>query len=230
MCFVPFSCFNLTLLSFTFLFLPVPRTFPCFLPSPSLSISHNSLLHPLGPRCSSWTSSLHPHTPQGSQPCPGPNQAPGPSAGPTASLALAPAPGQAQPPAPGPGPGSGQANCTQAWSSNALRPSPLSVSRRLDENHDPPLPCVKPQFTCSAVCELNPTHTPAILHVPTAFTYTTTHLSHDLHPLLSPKPSQSLTGNQHLARSYLQPQLQLTESSVTMTTGNSKRRHGQFIL
>ncbi|XP_044039234.1 dedicator of cytokinesis protein 3-like isoform X12 [Siniperca chuatsi] len=65
---------------------------------------------------------------QGSQPCPGPNQAPGPGVGPTTSLALAPAPGQAQPPAPGQVPGSGQANCTQAWSSNALRPSPLSAA------------------------------------------------------------------------------------------------------
>ncbi|XP_037620510.1 dedicator of cytokinesis protein 3-like [Sebastes umbrosus] len=64
----------------------------------------------------------------GSQPCPAPNQAPGPGVGPTASLALAPVPGQAQPPAPGQAPGSGQANCSQAWSSNALRPSPLSLS------------------------------------------------------------------------------------------------------
>ncbi|KAK9529731.1 hypothetical protein VZT92_013806 [Zoarces viviparus] len=63
---------------------------------------------------------------QGSQPCPGPNQAPG--VGPAASLALAPAPGQAPPPAPGQAPGSGQANCTQAWSSNALRPSLLSAA------------------------------------------------------------------------------------------------------
>ncbi|XP_074493212.1 dedicator of cytokinesis protein 3-like isoform X13 [Sebastes fasciatus] len=65
---------------------------------------------------------------QGSQPCPAPNQAPGPGVGPTASLALVPVPGQAQPPAPGQAPGSGQANCSQAWSSNALRPSPLSAA------------------------------------------------------------------------------------------------------
>ncbi|TMS01410.1 Dedicator of cytokinesis protein 3 [Larimichthys crocea] len=61
---------------------------------------------------------------RGSQPCPGPNQAPGPGVGPTASLALAaPALGQAQPPAPGQVPG-----CAQARSSNALRPSPLSAA------------------------------------------------------------------------------------------------------
>ncbi|KAE8298901.1 Dedicator of cytokinesis protein 3 Modifier of cell adhesion Presenilin-binding protein [Larimichthys crocea] len=61
---------------------------------------------------------------QGSQPCPGPNQAPGPGVGPSASLALAtPALGQAQPPAPGQVPG-----CAQARSSNALRPSPLSAA------------------------------------------------------------------------------------------------------
>ncbi|XP_077948725.1 dedicator of cytokinesis protein 3 isoform X5 [Gasterosteus aculeatus] len=57
---------------------------------------------------------------QGSQPCPGPNQAPG--VGPAASLALAPALGQAPPPAPG------QANCPPAWSSSAPRPSPLSAA------------------------------------------------------------------------------------------------------
>ncbi|XP_039653721.1 dedicator of cytokinesis protein 3-like isoform X12 [Perca fluviatilis] len=65
---------------------------------------------------------------QGSQPCSGPNQAPGPGVGPNATLAVAPAPGQAPPPAPGQLPGSGQANCTQAGSSNALRPSPLSAA------------------------------------------------------------------------------------------------------
>ncbi|XP_060897702.1 dedicator of cytokinesis protein 3-like [Labrus mixtus] len=59
---------------------------------------------------------------QGSQPCAGPNQAPGPAVGPAAPLALAPAPGQAPPPAPGQTPGSVQANCSQAWSSHALRP------------------------------------------------------------------------------------------------------------
>ncbi|KAM7401548.1 hypothetical protein PAMP_016855 [Pampus punctatissimus] len=63
---------------------------------------------------------------RGSQPCPGPNQAPGPGAVPAAPLALAP--GQAPPSAPGQVPGGGQANCTQAWSSNALRPSPLSAA------------------------------------------------------------------------------------------------------
>lgn len=136
-----------------YLFLLVPRTFPCFLPSP-FSISHNSLFHPLGPYYSSRASSLHARVPQGSQPCPGTNQAPGPGFGPAAPLALAPALGQAQPPAPGQAPGSGQANCTQAWSSNALRPSPLSVSRRLDENHDTSVPCVKPRVLIHlAVCE-----------------------------------------------------------------------------
>ncbi|KAM7421851.1 hypothetical protein PAMA_010079 [Pampus argenteus] len=63
---------------------------------------------------------------RGSQPCPGPNQAPGPGAVPAAPLALAP--GHAQPSAPGQVPGGGQASCTQAWSSNALRPSPLSAA------------------------------------------------------------------------------------------------------
>ncbi|XP_069387325.1 dedicator of cytokinesis protein 3 isoform X10 [Paralichthys olivaceus] len=61
---------------------------------------------------------------QGSQPCPGTNQAPGPAA----PLALASALGQSQPAAPGQAPGSGQASCIQAWSSNALRPSPLSAA------------------------------------------------------------------------------------------------------
>ncbi|XP_029991161.1 dedicator of cytokinesis protein 3 isoform X9 [Sphaeramia orbicularis] len=65
---------------------------------------------------------------QGSQPCPGQNQAPGPGVGPTAPLALASALGQTPPPAPGQVPGGGQANCNQAWSSNALRPSPLSAA------------------------------------------------------------------------------------------------------
>ncbi|KAK5873150.1 hypothetical protein PBY51_013789 [Eleginops maclovinus] len=49
---------------------------------------------------------------QGSQPCPGPNQAPGPGVGPT--LTLAPVPGQT--------------SCPQAWSSSALRPNPLSAA------------------------------------------------------------------------------------------------------
>ncbi|XP_071397718.1 dedicator of cytokinesis protein 3-like, partial [Centroberyx affinis] len=67
---------------------------------------------------------------QGPQPCPAPTQAPGPGAGPPATLAPPPVavPGQAQPPAPGQVPGSGQASCTQAWSSNAPRPSPLSAA------------------------------------------------------------------------------------------------------
>ncbi|CAB1435244.1 unnamed protein product [Pleuronectes platessa] len=61
---------------------------------------------------------------QGSQPCPGSNQVPGPAA----PLALACALGQCPPAAPGQAPGSGGAGCVQAWSSNALRPSPLSLS------------------------------------------------------------------------------------------------------
>ncbi|XP_076740478.1 dedicator of cytokinesis protein 3 isoform X3 [Maylandia zebra] len=65
---------------------------------------------------------------QGPQPCPGPNQVPGPGAGLPAPLALAPAPGQLQSTVPGQVPGSGQANCTQAVSANALRPTPLSAA------------------------------------------------------------------------------------------------------
>ncbi|KAF3690419.1 Dedicator of cytokinesis protein 3 Modifier of cell adhesion Presenilin-binding protein [Channa argus] len=66
---------------------------------------------------------------QGSQPCPGTIQAPGPCAGPAAApLALAPTLYQAQPPSPGQAVGSGQANCTQAWSSSALRSPPLSAA------------------------------------------------------------------------------------------------------
>ncbi|KAF7656728.1 hypothetical protein LDENG_00036720 [Lucifuga dentata] len=57
---------------------------------------------------------------QGTQPCPSPNKTPGPCVVPTSPLALSPAPGQS--------PSSGQAICTQAWSSNALWPSPLSAA------------------------------------------------------------------------------------------------------
>ncbi|KAK2861517.1 hypothetical protein Q5P01_001050 [Channa striata] len=64
---------------------------------------------------------------QGSQPCPGTNQVPGPAA-PAAPLALAPALGQAQPPAPGQAVGSRQTNCAQAWSSSALWPPTLSAA------------------------------------------------------------------------------------------------------
>ncbi|KAM6928259.1 dedicator of cytokinesis protein 3 isoform 11-T11 [Xenentodon cancila] len=59
---------------------------------------------------------------------PGPSQAPGPGIVPGAPLALVPALGQTQSPAPGQVPGSGQANCSQASSSNAQRPSPLSAA------------------------------------------------------------------------------------------------------
>ncbi|XP_068598199.1 dedicator of cytokinesis protein 3 [Brachionichthys hirsutus] len=65
---------------------------------------------------------------QGSQPCPGTNQAPSPGIGPVATLALAPGPGPAQTPVLGQVPSSGQTNCIQAGSANAPRPSPLSAA------------------------------------------------------------------------------------------------------
>ncbi|XP_070405641.1 dedicator of cytokinesis protein 3 isoform X4 [Nothobranchius furzeri] len=65
---------------------------------------------------------------QGSQPCPGPNQAPATIIGPAGPLALVYALGQAQFPVPGLVPGTGLTNCSQALSSNALRPPPLSAA------------------------------------------------------------------------------------------------------
>uniref|UniRef100_A0A3B3XDF3 Dedicator of cytokinesis 3 n=1 Tax=Poecilia mexicana TaxID=48701 RepID=A0A3B3XDF3_9TELE len=65
---------------------------------------------------------------QGSQPCPGPNQTPGPCVGPAGPLALVSALGQIQAPVPGQVPGGGPSSCSQAWSSNALRPPSLSAA------------------------------------------------------------------------------------------------------
>ncbi|KAG8007254.1 Dedicator of cytokinesis protein 3 [Nibea albiflora] len=119
-----FHCFNLTLVSSMYLLLLVPSDLS-LLPLPSFLFQSPPILCsiPRVPFYSSWASPstpIHHRAPSLVQAQIRPQA---PASGLAASLALAsPLPLASPAPRPGQVPGGGQASCTQAWSSNALRP------------------------------------------------------------------------------------------------------------